>query len=328
MTTLPPAPSSLVAVDGSPRPFGRYAGPVADVSTARWDRGAEWPRRLQRKAWLYAGAYHEDFMVGYAVADVGYLATAFLYVYDRARRLRVEETLEIPFGFGEGFAPSLRGPWSFGLGARRWRVDPEGDGVRLRYDGRRIACDLRIPSLDGGMTSIAPAPRRPFNHTFKRLCLAAEASVRIDDRRFERSLPHGAAVDFTLGYPPRDTHWNWACLQGTTDDGRAFGLNLVAHFNDELENALWLGDALLPLGHADFTVGHPPDAAAWTIRVDELDLTLTFTPEGARQDRKDLAVLRHDFIQPFGRFEGTFRDGAKTVTVQGHGVVEDHTSRW
>ncbi len=328
MSTLPPAPASLVDASGQLHPFGRYRGAVGDVSTARWDRGAAWPRRLQRKAWLYAGAYHEDFMVGYAVADAGYLGTAFVYVYDRARKVRVEESLEIPFGFAEGFQPSMRGAWSLGFGGRQWRIDPEGDGLRFRYDGRRISLDLRVPSLDGGMTTLAPALHRPFNHTFKQLCLAAEATVRIDARRFERSLPHGAAVDFTLGYPPRDTRWNWACLQGTTDDGRPFGLNLVAYFNDALENALWLGDELIPLGSAAFTIGRPADQGPWTLRVAELDLTLTFIPEGARQDRKNLGLLKHDFIQPFGRFEGSFRADGKIVRVSGHGVVEDHTSRW
>lgn len=328
MSALLSAPGSLVDTEGRLQPFGRYRGAIADVSTARWDRGRSWPRRLQRKTWLYAGVYTEDFMLGYAVADAGYLGTAFLYAYDRARGVRMEEALEIPFGFAEGFQPSLRGAWSFGVGRRRWRIDPYGDGVRLRYEGRRLSCDLRVPSLEGGLTVLAPSLRRPFNHTFKRLCLPVRASLRIDDRRFEETLPHGAAVDFTLGYPPRDTRWNWACLQGTTDDGRPFGLNLVAYFNDELENALWLGESLVPLGHGAFTVGRPPDRGPWTIRVAELDLALTFTPEGARQDRKNLGVLKHDFIQPFGRFEGTFRDEGRLVRVTGYGVVEDHTSRW
>lgn len=328
MSEMREAPEALVDADGKVQPFGRYRGAVADVSTARWDRGASWPRRTQRKAWLYAGAWHDDFMVGYAVADAGYIGTAFVYVYDRARRVLAEEKVEIPFGFGEGFRPSLRHEWAFGLGGKRWRIEPDGAGIRFRYDGERIAFDMRVPSLDGGMTSIAPSLHRPFNHTFKRLSLPATVSARLDDRRFEQSLPHGAAVDFTLGYPPRDTRWNWACLQGTTDDGRSFGLNLVAYFNDELENALWLGDALIPLGRSEFTLGRPADQGAWTVRAADIDITLTFTPEGARRDRKNLGVVRHDFIQPFGRFEGTFLHEGKTVRVTGYGVVEDHTSHW
>ena len=328
MSALLTAPGSLVDSEGRIQPYGRYRGRIADVSTARWDCGRRWPRRTQRKAWIYASAFHEDFMVGYAVADAGYLGTGFVYAYDRARRLRVEESMEIPFAFAEGFQPSLRGAWSFGLGGRRWRVDPMGDGIRVRYEGRRLSCDLRVPSVEGGMTTIAPSLHRPFNHTYKHLGLPAELSLRIDDSRFERSLPHGAGVDFTLGYPPRDTRWNWASLQGTADDGRPFGLNLVAWFNDELENALWLGDALIPLGSAVFSVGRPADKSPWTIRVPELDLTLVFTPEGSRKDRKDLGLLKHDFVQPFGRFEGSFRSEGRTVRVTGYGVVEEHTSHW
>ena len=327
-SALPEAPPALRDVGGRLHAFGAYRGPIADVSTDHWDRGPAWPRRLQRKGWLYAGAYHDDLMVGYAVADAGYLATAFVYLYDRARRVFVEEALEVPFGFEEAFAPSLRGAWALRGRGKHWRIDPEGDGLRFRYDGRRVSCDLRIPSLAGGMTTLAPSRGRPFNQTFKRLCLPATLGARLDDRRFDLDLPHGAAVDFTLGYPPRDTRWNWACLLGTTDDGRAFGLNLVAYFNDELENALWLGDELIPLGRGVFTVGSPADRGAWRVAVPSLDLALTVTPEGARKDRKNLGVLRHDFTQPFGRFEGTFTRAGKALRVTGHGVVEDHTSRW
>ena len=322
------APGSLVDGNGRLQPFGRYRGAIADVSTARWDRGSRWLRRTQRKAWIYACAFHEDLTVGFAVADAGYLGTGFFYVYDRAHDLRVEESLEIPFAFAEGFEPSLRAAWSFGLGGRRWRVDPEGEGMRVRYEGKRLSCDLRMPSIEGGMTAIAPSLHRPFNHTYKRVALPAELSLRIDDRRFERSLPHGAGVDFTLGYPPRDTRWNWACLQGTTEDGRSFGLNLVALFNDQLENALWLDDRLIPLGNAVFSIGRPADQTPWTLRVAEIDLTLVFTPEGARKDRKNLGLLRHDFVQPFGRFEGSFRDDGRAVRVTGYGVVEEHASHW
>lgn len=330
MRDLLPTPASLVDVDGRFPAYGAYRGAIPDVSTARWDGDRlAWRRRLQRKGWIYLGAYHEDFLLGFAVADVGYLGTAFLYVYDRKRRERVEEALDLPFAFPEGFAPSMRRGWSFGLGGRRWRIDPEGEGMRVRYEGRRLSCDVRVPSLEGGMTSLAPSVDRPFNHTFKRLCLPATVSARVDDRRIEEALPHGAAIDFTLGYPPRDTRWNWACLQGSTDDGRPFGLNLVAHFNDEIENALWLGDKLTPLGRgADFTVGRPPEREPWRVRHPEIGFDVTFTPEGARRDRKNLGLLKHEFTQPFGRFEGTFREHDRDVRVEGYGVVEDHTSRW
>ncbi len=327
---LLPTPASLVDIDGNFPAYGPYRGAIADVSTARWDRDAfTWRRRLQRKGWIYLGAYHDDFMVGFAVADAGYIGTAFLYVYDRKRREFVEEKLDVPLGFRDDFAPSMRRGWKLGLGHRHWRIDPEGDGMRLRYEGKRLSCDLRLSTLDGGMTSLAPSRDRPFNHTFKRLCLPITVSARLDERHFDVELPHGGALDFTLGYPPRDTHWNWACLQGTTDDGRPFGLNLVAHFNDEIENALWLGDRLIPLGRgAEFSVGQPPGQQSWTVRHAGLGLDLTFTPEGARSDRKNLGLVKHDFIQPFGRFTGTFRDGDRDVRVEGYGVVEDHTSHW
>lgn len=329
MSELPAAPAALRDSDENLHAYGRFRGPIEDVSTAAWDApSGGWRRRLQRKTWIYTGVYDPDFIVGIAVADVGYLATAFTYVFHRASGLRVEEAFERPFGFASAFAPSLKKPWALGSRHKLWVVEPHGTGIRVRYRGPKLSCDVTLPSLEGGMSTLAPSPHRPFNYTFKRLCLPATVSGRVEGEGFEKTLSHGAAVDFTLGYAPRHTHWNWACLQGTTDDGRAFGLNLVAHFNSDLENALWLGDALIPLGRAGFSFERPADQRPWTITVADLDLTVTFTPEGARQDRKNFGVLQHDFIQPYGRFTATLRHEGKALRVEGHGVVEDHTSRW
>ena len=329
MTTLADAPSSLLDPYGTLQPFGRYRGAVADTGTGTWDRpsfGAR--RRLQRKSWIYAGVFHPDFMLGWAIADVGYLGTAFLYVYDRARRVMAEEKVELPFGFEQHFVPSLHAHWSLGIGRRRWIAAPDGDGLRLAAEGERVSCELAFPSLAGGMSALAPSRHRPFNYTYKRLCAEVKVRARLDDRTFEHTLPAGGAIDFTLGSPPRNTRWNWACLQGTTEDGTAFGINLVAHFNDQLENVMWIGDEMVPLGSSEFTFEPPAEARPWRVRVPGDGVDLAFTPEGARRDRKNFGVLAHDFVQPFGRFEGTVTHRGRALRVEGFGVVEDHVSRW
>src|SRR5262249_5256361 len=101
MTTtarLAPAPASLADAAGDV-PFGRYAGPIADTGTARWDGGLPPRRRTQRKAWLYLGAMTDRYMVGYAVVDAGLLGTGFAYAYDRERGLLVEEKVTVPIAF-------------------------------------------------------------------------------------------------------------------------------------------------------------------------------------------------------------------------------------
>ena len=60
-------------------------------------------------------------------------------------------------------------------------------------------------------------------------------------------------------------------------------------------------------------------------------LDLQFTPEGARQESKNLLVAASYYIQPIGTFRGTVRAhaGAAPVAVDALlGVTEDHRSKW
>ncbi len=58
-------------------------------------------------------------------------------------------------------------------------------------------------------------------------------------------------TDYTNGFLPRRTHWQWAFATGRLSDGRLFGLNLVSDFagigDDAAENCVWLDGALYPL---------------------------------------------------------------------------------
>src|SRR5205809_5219836 len=105
------APAALADAAGEV-PFGRYAGPIADTATGRWDGGLPPRRRTQRKAWLYFGAMTDRYQVGYAVADAGLLGIGFAYVWDRERRSLVEEKVTVPLAFAGSFRPALRGSWS------------------------------------------------------------------------------------------------------------------------------------------------------------------------------------------------------------------------
>ena len=136
------------------------------------------------------------------------------------------------------------------------------------------------------------------------------------------------ALDFTLGYPPRETRWNWACLVGSTSDGRRFGLNAVAHFNQGLENAMWLDGALVPLGETRFRPGHERCRDTWQIETADGSLQIAFEPEGARTETIRLGLLASRFVQPFGRFTGRLQHRGSAVEIRGHGVVEDHFARW
>ena len=327
LTTLPLAPAPVGFGSPGSVPYGRFLGALADERTAAFDGGSGLlsPRRLQRKAWLYFGAFTQRYMIGIATVDAGLVATGFVYVYDRQQKRLVEEKAMAPLGFASAFAPKLRGEWRFAAGARRWSIEPDGDGWQVRFEGKRIVLGMRFGGAPG-MTSISPVIGRPFHHTYKACTLPVHVDVSVDGNRGE--VAGSGVVDFTLGYPPRHTTWNWASAAGQTSDGSRFGVNLVAHFHNGLENALWLGDEVIALPQATFIYDAHNVLAPWVVRSEDGALELRIYPEGERKERVNAGLMVSDFTQPFGRVEGTVNTGGRRLGLSGFGVVEQHRAVW
>lgn len=321
---LQTAPPALDAGAGRPAASGRYRGTIADLSTAAWDgdRGLLSRRRLQRKGWMYFSAVTARYSVGYAIVDAGLVATAFVYVYDREQRRLIEEKATLPLGFAARFAPHWRQPWQLSQRGKRWQITPHADGWQVRFDSPRLTVAMDVARGGEGMSAISSAPGRPFHHTWKLCALPVALRLGIDGKTIDMAA--SGALDFTLGYPPRSSLWNWASLDGATDDGRKLGVNLVAQFMNGLENALWLGDELIPLAQATFDYDPAQLMAPWRIRTEDGLVDVRFTPDGQRAEHLNALMLRSRFAQPFGRFEGRIGNHQ----ASGFGVVEEHEALW
>lgn len=318
---LTPAPAALHDRDGRPVASGRWRGPILDLDTTIWDgRGR---RRLQRKGWMYFSAVTARFSVGFAIVDAGLIATAFAYVFDRERGRLVEEKAVVPFGFAADFAPDWRQPWRLDRGERHWAIEHvPASGWQIRHDGPRLRLALDVERGGDGLSALASAPGRPFHHTWKLCALRSRLRFTLDGQPHEADS--SSALDFTLGYPPRSSLWNWASLDGLRADGRMVGINLVAHFMNGLENALWLDGELHPLAQATFAYRPERLLAPWQVRSVDGRVDVVFEPGGQRAEHVQALWLKSRFAQPFGRWHGTV-DG---IAASGYGVVEEHAALW
>ncbi len=324
---LKSAPEFLIDASGKACADGRYLGAIQNLNTCAFDgRGPFSKRRRQRKGWLYFGIFSPRFMIGLAVVDAGYAATGFIYVYDRARKQLTEEKTALAFGFEAGFAPDWRQAWNLKSGGRHWSFEYQNKGWDVRFSGKKIQLELRCEDHERGLTAVSRAPQRAFHHTYKLCAIPAQIALKLDgtDHRFSGR----SSIDFSLGYPPRNTLWNWASLDGVTEDGESIGINLVAHFMNGLENAMWLQDRVQPLSQAVFHYDQNQLLSPWRITTEDGALNLLFTPEGRRCENLRLPLLRSVFSQPFGQFEGTVVRNGQTRRIEGFGVVEEHTALW
>ena len=94
-----------------------------------------------------------------------------------------------------------------------------------------------------------------------------------------------AALDFTYGYPARDTFWNWVSLAGISVCGKRVGLNVVDPILDEInnENAFWIDGTLHKIGKVRFEYDSQNTLSPWKIYSEDGSVDLTFKPIGKRQ---------------------------------------------
>ena len=269
---------------------GRFNGVIANLSTAQWDGslGLLSPRRTQRKGWIYGGVMNARFIVGFAIADAGLLGTAFVYVYDRIHKTLSEHKATRPLAFDKNFQPSPQTNWYLKNGSDEWRIAPLNDTAGWAFSFNNTTLNLAFELMDDGasISALNNAPSkgnsRPFHYTHKLVGIPARLHLNLNGEAHEIMDAQGV-FDFTLGYPPRTTLWQWACWVGALDDGRAFACNLVAQTMNGLENTAWLrlsdGDThVLPMAQAVFNYNRADTLQTWAIHTTDGQLRVQFTP--------------------------------------------------
>jgi hypothetical protein len=145
----------------------------------------------------------------------------FCYVYIPAEKYFHEHKLTLPLGFGSNFDATLNDSWRLGP----YEMLPTKDKIVVNIRGE---FDLSASfSLKGnGLSTIAPSEaNRPFHFTYKEMAMAAEGEFNFEGRR-QRFSGECGILDYTKGYPPRRTEWNWLSMVGKTESGKSLSVNL------------------------------------------------------------------------------------------------------
>lgn len=342
-----PVPPSATS-GGKPR-FGTYQGelPRVDLSGLAEPYRLSAPLRLLRhKTWQYTLVATPEVVALFSIADLTYSANAFAVAVDlRDRQVLFDGSwLGVPGPFadvndfpGEGLSARFRAPagslqLSRGRGRERYQADVElWEVTRLRR-GMRWKGEILAAGGAPALTVIAPVSGGGVvNVTQKWAGLLSFGTLTAGGRTFV--LDGGlAGLDYTQGYLARRTAWRWAMAVGRLADGTSVGLNLVEGFNDELdqvsENALWIGNRLIPLGRARFEFNRQDPLDLWRISTSDGVVELSFRPIHVHREDRDLKLVRSQFVQPVGTFRGTLKVGGEVLEVDLAGVSEDQDILW
>jgi hypothetical protein len=328
---LPAAPPSPVGDDGQPR-FGAYVG-TTELSWARlegrWARNPVW-RLLHAKRWHYVSIAGPRVVAAILVVDIGWAANAFVYVFDREERaLRADLSLmgvpglmaKVADRAGDGACTTFTGGGALLKLEQRgapgaWHVLARGPG------GLSLEADLEPPAAPT-LCAIAKIDGGVANCTHKTAGLPARGRAIAGGREYDLD-GHTAAFDHTYGLLARDTTWRWASAARPD-----LALNLVQGFNGAVENVVWHGGKVHPVGEAEIRYDAGSTLGPWRVRTRDGSVDLTFHPEGERRQDKNLVVAVSRYVQPIGVFSGTIRlPGVELAVADLVGVTEDHTARW
>ncbi len=346
---IPVVPNSIVDRDGAPH-FGSFSGELPTVALDRL-RGeyapAWWKWKIRRKRWHYVIAVTDEVILCQAVVDGRYFGQSFFYAVDLyEERVVVHNTFTgLPdiqarvndrparghlaaFGAPGVHLSTHRGPVS---DPYQWKAtlnsfitgEPGGLTLDAQIDprGQSPALTVIAPVLDGGIVNV----------TQKWAGLPTTGRLKVGSRSYR--LDDGVAgLDYTQGILGRRTAWRWSMALGHLSDGRRVGINLVAGFNDDHptanENALWVGDRLIPLERAEFEFEKDDPSRPWSVRTFDGVVDLYFQPYYVHRDVRNMGVINSYFIQPAGRFDGRIVLDGTTHHVVLHGVTEDQDVRW
>ena len=301
-------------------------------------------KNFRLKEWQHFGIITPAYYFGMVIFDAKFTAASFFYAYDRLRNSRFEYsrqegTKAVHVGSQlyddvcrfdvNGY--HLRFENKLARGFHRIIVEMDGDADRPAVSGDiTVHEDLNVIEP---LVQVSPITRtRPF-YTHK---AAAPASGRLVIGSQEIVLDRAstiAVMDEQKTYYPFFSFWKWAMGAGFSDDGKlcAFNLckNMITDDEHANENCFWMDGKITCLKAAQFQ--RSDVLKPWTMRTTDEKLNLYFDPAGERAAKTSIAViLRSDFHQPFGLFNGRFRDdrGLDHAIKDFFGLAEDHITRY
>jgi len=299
--------------------------------------------RLIEKRWCYAGVVCPELFFGAAVVHLGYVTSAFCFVFDRVTREMTEQTHTWPpLGHARYDRHPESGTCSFkGLGKDiRIKSSPEGFTKKIYVRLSSIQADLELKALEKGFFPMhfpmdMGEGKKAF--TTKAAGLKARGEIRVNTKVFTLSRDTAWGLfAWTHGAYPRQTFWNWTCGAGRAETEKGDTVSLGFNFsrgvyeNGRLENTVWINGRPEPV--SEMTYEYDPDhpLSPWQIISKDKKVTLTFYPEGMRSANENFGLLASRFIQPCGRFEGEIitHKGSILTLKSLSGVVEEHYAKW
>lgn len=300
-------------------------------------------RRLRLKEWVGFGIVHPELFGGILIQHAGYAASGTAYLYDRKQK-RLHEWLVVDLPTRLTMPDALYASETVARqGKDVMRFTHELDAAKrhtmtidVAAKGAKPALKVRL-ALHQDMATVDPLvislPIHPGHHTYTHKSpLRLEGRITVGDRAydFDPARDLGNLDEQKTFYPYR-SHWHWGCFETYTAEGRQVMTNFVDQMTpkgEPGEDALWFDGKLEYIDAPAFL----PQKERGHYRLEDKAgrVRLTFTPEGAKAEKRNYGLIAMDYEQFFGRYDGTVtdRDGRLHTIDGAFGALERMAARF
>ncbi|WP_394131410.1 DUF2804 domain-containing protein [Shewanella maritima] len=333
------APEQLINTAGKPE-FGHFDGVIKSLGVADFNYfnvmdkpASSLKKHFDFKQFQFVSIRSGRYLIGVAIADIRYLGSGFFYVFDISANHLVEQTWLKPPQLGYQMSESpYQGLAYIGGGKKRVSINIIDAQWHIDIQTKTVVAKLRLcpPSLSLPMSLCTPTAYNGWTYTQKHNGLSVQGELEVNHE--PQPLLHAlASYDFSAGFMRRQTSWRWASFNAQSEHG-VLGLNLAAGVNETgaNENVFWVNGErhLLPAVQFDFERENA--MANWHVNSANGQVSLNFKPVNLRQEKLNLYVLKSNFRQYMGYFDGHIIDnhGQKHLVQQQLGLTEDHYAKW
>lgn len=342
-------PERMVEKDGTIH-FGTFRAPfsnanILDAPLYESHKAFPWWRNFRLKEWQHFGIITPSHYFGMVIFDAKFMGVSFFYAYDRKENKRFEHSVQLP-GRSSRVAAQVYDDF----------CEFKKSGYYLRFENKlkdgfhKIIVDIQggknIPAVKGEITifedlkSIEPlvqvspvTPFRPF-YTHK-IAAPAEGELLLGSQKVVINKKEDVALmDEQKTYYPYVSFWKWATAAGYNEYGElmAFNLcqNMIIDDEDYNENCMWVDGKIYCLKAARFKFDKKNVLHQWEVRTNDGFMELLFMPSGERAEKISVGVIGSDFHQPFGLYNGRFKDEHNRIypLTNLFGLAEHHVTRY
>lgn len=295
-------------------------------------------KRFKFHHFNYYAFLSDKYVLAFAVVDLGYIKSFFIYLYDfngkfliktEKKILPLSKKLDFPIN-PDNYTIKYKNKKEFLVVAKNFfdnLLSVSGQFKNLTFN-----FNVNYGVKNTPLKIVTPAGHDGWTFTEKCSNINDFNEIYVNYKGEELDFTNASLIyDWSGGYLKRETNWVWISFSGISND-KSIGANFAAMVNEtyETENIYWINKKSFKEGVILFNYNKTALYNSWTIINHDKTIEVEFSPKDEINDNTNALVIKNSFRQFIGKFSGYFLDenGKKVTFKDITGVAEIHKALW